>query len=556
MKKRMLSLMLAVSLISSMLAGCGNKEAADTKEAATQAATEAAAAETEKAASEEKTEAKVEVPSEPTDGGTLTIALSSSPMHLDPVKYTGTYESQIIYQICDTVVIYDQELAEIKPNIATSWEIVDDITYVFEIRDDVWFHPGKYVGASGRLMTAEDVAYSLNRSAKESAMNRVDMLDYAEVVDDTHVKCVLKAPTSTFLTALTNAGNVIVPKEEVEGWGDEFGAHLVGTGPFVMESFELDNQTVMTKNEKYFVEAPHLDKVIFKVITDPNQRVNALLSGDINIAMQLTGETVQTVDQAEAVTLMRRPGIQINYGIFNTTNGPTADPKVREALLMAVDSESLAKGVYQYGEGEAHKLALPKGSWGYDASLEADVPAYDIEGAKALLAEAGYPDGFEMTCWITNEAIRQKACTILQAYWAQIGVNMKIETVEWGVFSDKVSSGQADFYAMAWTWYPDPYFFLNKMFHSSAIGSTGNGGNYNNPEVDRLLDEALVKTDQNERAALYKEALKIITNDDVGVYYGNAYECLGIEPKVQGFYQRADGTIKLVTPEENVWLAQ
>lgn len=547
MKKRILALLLALAMVASLAVGCGSKDAEDTT------TDDAAATESE---SFENVEATVDVPAEVTKGGTLTIALSSSPMHLDPVKYTGTYESQIIYQVCDTIVNYDQELSEIVPNLALSWEVVDEITYVFEIRDDVWFHPGKYVGEEGRLMTAEDVAYSLNRSAKESAMNRIDMLDYAEVVDDTHVKCVLKAPTSTFLTALTNSGNVVVPKEEVEGWGDEFGAHLVGTGPYMMESFELDNQTILKKNEKYFVAEPNLDGVVFKVITDANQRVNALLSGDIDIATQLTGETVKTVALDETVNLMRRPGMQINYGLFNMKNGPTADPKVREALLMAVDFEKLAAGVYQYGEGEPHKLALPKGSWGYDASLEADVPSYDVEGAKALLAEAGYPDGFEITCWITNEAVRQKACTILQAYWAQIGVDMKIETVEWGVFSEKVSKGEADFYAMGWSWYPDPYFFLNKMFHSSAIGSTGNGGCYNNPEVDALLDEALVKTEQSERAELYKEALKLITNDDAGVFYGNAYECLGIDPHVQDFYQRMDGVIKLVTPEENVWLVQ
>lgn len=540
MKKRILALLLAALMSVSLLAGCGSKDADEKPGAPMQG----------------NTAGEVKVPSEPTDGGTLTIALSSSPMHLDPVEYTGTYEAQIIYEVCDTVVNYDQEMSEILPNLATSWEIVDEITYIFEIRDDVWFHPGKYIGSEGRLMTAEDVAYSLNRTAKESAMNRLDMLDYAEVVDETHVKCVLKAPSSTFLTALTNAGNAVVPKEEVEGWGDEFGAHLVGTGPFIMESFELDNQTVLKKNAKYFVVEPKLDTVIFKVITDSNQRVNALLSGDIDIAMQLTGETVQTVEQSDAVNLLKRPSMQINYGIFNTTNGPTADPKVREALLMAVDYEGLAKGVYQYGEGEAHKLALPKGSWGYDASLEADVPAYDPEAAKALLAEAGYPDGFEMTCWITNEGIRQKACTILQAYWAQIGVNMKIETVEWGVFSETASNSKADFYAMGWSWYPDPYFFLNKLFHSSAVGTLGNGGGYSNPEVDALLDEALVKSDQAERAELYKKALAIITKDDVGVFYGNPYECLGISPKVQDFYQRADGTIKLVTSEENVWVVQ
>ena len=403
-------------------------------------------------------------------------------------------------------------------------------------------------------MTAEDVAYSLNRTAKESAMNRLDMLDYAEVIDDTHVKAVLKAPSATFLTALTNAGNAVVPKEEVEGWGDEFGNHLVGTGPYALESFELDQQAVLKKNDKYFLGEPNLDTVIFKVITDQNQEVNALRTGEIDIALQLSGESVKLVDEDETVNLLKKPGIQINYAYFNMVNGPTADPKVREALIKAVDIDALAAGVYQYGEGEAARLALPRASWGYDESLEADVPSYDPEGAKELLKEAGYPDGFTLNMYITNETFRQKASTILQAYWAEIGVELKINTVEWGTFSETGSSGQADIFAMGWSWYPDPYFFLNKMFHSSAIGTLGNGQGYSNAEVDKLLDDALLVTDQDERAKLYKEALKIITNDDVGIFYGNPYECLGISPKVQDFNQRADGTVHLFTAEENVWV--
>lgn len=405
-------------------------------------------------------------------------------------------------------------------------------------------------------MTAEDVAYNMNRSAKESAMNRLDMLDHAEAIDDTHVKATLKAPSAVFLTALTNAGNAVVPKEEVEGWGDEFGNHLVGTGPYAMEKFELDRQTTLKKNDKYFLGEPNLDTVVFKVITDANQEVNALRTGDVDIATQLTGETVKLVAEDETVNLLQKPGIQISYAYFNMKNGPTADPKVREALIKAVNYEELAAGVFQYGEGESACLPLPKASWGYDPAVEADVPAYDPEGAKELLAEAGYGDGFTLNMYITNETFRQKAATILQSYWQQIGVDLKINTVEWGTFSETGSSGKADVFAMAWSWYPDPYFFFDKMFATSAIGTLGNGQSYSNPEVDKLLAEALVVTDQNERAEIYKQALKLITKDNPGVFYGNPLENMGMSPRVQDFNQRSDGVIKLFTEEENVWVVQ
>lgn len=556
MKRRLVALVLTGMLAATALAGCGNK----TQENAS--GSEPAAEESKEEGTEggssaiKNVEATIEVPEEVTKGGELKISLSSSPKNLDPVKYTGTYESQIIYSICDTVVTYDQKLEEIVPVLATEWTISDDgLVYDFTIRDDVYFQPGEY--QDGRLMTAEDVAYSMNRSAQESAMNRLDMLDHAEATDDTHVKATLKEPSAVFLTALTNAGNAIVPKEEVEGWGDEFGNHLVGTGPYAMEKFELDQQTTLKKNEKYFLSEPNLDTVVYKVITDSNQAVNALRTGDIDIATQLTGETVKLVAEDETVNLLQMPGIQINYAYFNMKEGPTSDIRVREALIKAVDYNELAAGVFQYGEGEGACLPLPKASWGYDESVEQDVPSFDPEGAKKLLEEAGYGDGFELEMYVTNETFRQKMATIAQSYWkTNLNVDLKINTVEWGTFSEICSGGKADVFAMAWSWYPDPYFFFDKMFATSAIGTLGNGQGFSNEEVDQLLSDALIETDQAKRAEIYKKALKIITDEHPGIFYGNQYENIGINPKVQDFHQRADGTLKLVTSEENVWVVQ
>ena len=121
--------------------------------------------------------------------------------------------------------------------------------------------------------------------------------------------------------------------------------------------------------------------------------------------------------------------------------------------------------------------------------------------------------------YITNETFRQKAATILQSYWQAIGVELKINTVEWGTFSESASSGNADMYGMSWTWYPDPYFFLNKLFSSKEIGALGNGQGFSNAEVDQLLDDALKATDQNERAEMYKKALRIVTEQLPGIFY-------------------------------------
>ena len=498
----------------------------------------------------------IEVPSEPTKGGTLTVSLSASPRNLDPVLYTGSYEGQVIQNVCDRLVEYNKDLTKIVPSLAEKWEISEDGTeYVFTIRQGVHFQKGKY--QDGRELTAEDVAYSLNRSAKESALNRLDMLKEAKVTGDYEVTCVLKSANSSFLTALTDSGNSIIPKEEVEGWGDEFGAHLVGTGPFALESFKLDQESVLVKNADYWVAEPNLDKLVFKVITDSNQAVNALKTGEIDIASSISGESVESVRQDPNLQLLEMPGLHVAYLYFNQVNGPTKDKKVREALIKAINVEEMTASIYQYGEATPAKLSLPPGSWGYDESLESLVPEYDPEGAKKLLEEAGYPDGFTCDLYIANTALREKMATLVQAYLKQnLNVTVNIKKSEWGTFSEEASSGKADMYGMSWSWYPDPFFFLNKMFASSEIGALGNGQGFSNAEVDQLLAQGLKETDQSKRAECYKKALKIITEQLPGIYYANEKVLHGVNPKVQEFTQRADSQMYFVTPEFNVWKVQ
>ena len=209
-------------------------------------------------------------------------------------------------------------------------------------------------------MTAEDVAYSLNRSGELSDSNRLSMLDKAEATGDYEVTCTLKTANSSFLTALTDAGNAIVPKEEVEGWGDDFGSHLVGTGPFSLESFQLDQQAVLKKNVDYWLAEPNLDEVIFKVITDSTQAANALQTGELDVAMDLKGESVQKVKDNADLTLLETPGLHVAYIYFNMEQGPTADIKVRKALIEAVNVEKMVASLYKYGEAQKASLPLPR----------------------------------------------------------------------------------------------------------------------------------------------------------------------------------------------------
>ncbi len=541
MKKRVLALMLAASMCVS-LAACGGSS---TKENT--------APETPAAASESAAAGETVAEGEPVKGGTLTISLSASPSKLDPIHYSGVYESQIIKEVCDTLIEYNSDLSEYVPCLATEWTASDGKTYVFKIREGVKFQKGQY--QDGRELTAEDVAYSLNRSGQLSDSNRLSMLEKAEVTGDYEVTCTLKSANSSFLTALTDAGNAIVPKEEVEGWGDEFGNHLVGTGPFSLETFQLDQQAVLQKNADYWMAEPNIDTLIFKIITDSTQAVNALQTGEIDMAMDLKGEAIQTVRNNADLTLLETAGLHVAYLYFNMEQGPTADINVRKALIEAVNVEEMVASLYKYGEAQKASLPLPPGSWGYDAALESKVPGYDPEDAKKLLAEAGYADGLTLDLYISDTEARQNMAVLLQAYWAQVGVTLNIHASEWGTFSEVAMSNNANVYGMSWTWYPDPYFFLNKLFATDEWGGIGNGQHYSRPEVDELLQKALEATDQADRADYYKQALALIVDDLPGLFYANENVIYGVNSRVHDFIQRADGTVKIVTPENNVWVA-
>lgn len=492
-----------------------------------------------------------------TAGGELKIALSSSIASLDPISYTAVYESNIMRSIFDTLVSYNTDLTEIVPSLATSWEISEDMkTYTFQLRDDVYFQPGDY--QDGRLMTAEDIKYSLERSLNDSAMNRLRNVASITANSDTEVAIELETPYAAFLAMLTDAGNSIVPQEEVDGWGEAFAQHPVGTGPYAFSEWMTDDYVQLAKNDKYWQSEPLLDNVRFTFITDSNMMGNALQSGDIDIATNISGQNVELIKGNDQLTLAQSSGLSIGYLAFNMVEGPTADLKVRQAMNLALDRTELVNGVYKYGEAKEAYLPLPEASWGYSdevAQTVIDNSGPDVAAAKALLAETDYADGFDIDLYVGES--RVAAATIFQAQMAKIDINISIRTVEWGTFSDTVSSGKAPLYIMGWSWYPDPDFFLYQMLDSKQIGALGNGGGYNNSQVDELLAQGTSETsDQEERAAIYQDALELIVADVPHLDLYDQDIIFGLSNKVEGFKVRPDGTIVLVDETTNVGLVQ
>ena len=496
---------------------------------------------------------------EPKQGGTLTVSLASAPSKLDPIHYSGTYESQIICEVTDRLIEYNDDLSEFVPSLATSWEVSDDgITYVFQIREGVNFTASDYHDA--RALTAEDVAYSLNRSGQYSDNARLSMLDKAEATGDLEVTCTLTNACAAFLTALTDAGNSIIAQEDVDGYGDSFNRNVCGTGAFKLVEFSLDERATLEANEEYWLARPNVDTLVFRFITDLTQNANAAVTGEVDIATDLMGEAIATVQASDAVEVLTTQALQISYIRFNSRDeiegrpNPLADVNVRRALAMAADWDAIRTALFKYDDAVPGYLPIPFGSWAYDPSQESLAPSYDIEQAMQLMADSGYASGFDISMYVTNNQARVDLATMLQAYWSVLGVNLTPVIGEWGSYSDAVCGGKADTYAMSWSWYPDPYFFLNNLFASNQTTAIGNGAGYVNAEVDDLLLKAVQTNDQDERAKYYQQVIEIAMNDCVGVYYAVPNVFYAKNPRVHDFAQRADSMLRFVTASRNTWV--
>lgn len=477
-------------------------------------------------------------------GGILNIGLSANPSSLDPVTYTSQYESNVIRQITNTLITYSADFSEFQPSLATEWEVSEDgLAYTFKLRDDVHFQAGQY--QDGRLMTADDVKFSLERSVNDSALNRLSGVASVEVVDETTVKLHLDSPNSALLAMLTDVGNVIVPQEEVEGWGDQFAQNLVGTGPFMINNIQSGQQIDLVSNENYWGPTPNLEGVTFKVISDPNMMANSLLSGDIHIATDIRMQNRQIVEQSDGVELSSVAGLSTIYLDLNNIEGPTSDPVVREAIYMATNVEEIVNGVNQWGGAEVSYSPLPKASWGYMENASEFVPSFDPAAAKALLAETDYADGFEIDLYLAETRVPY-AIIFQQQMKENLNVTVNLVVQEWGTYSQTVSNGKADMNIGGWSWFPDPYFYLNQIFHSNSIGSLGNGRGYSNEEVDALLDEALIETDQAARTALYQQVQEIVLGDFSRIELELSETASGISDQVQGYNVLANNSIIIV----------
>ena len=488
-------------------------------------------------------------------GGTLVVAFPQSAATFDNTKYSIQHEANCFSQVTEGLFMWSNDQSSFVPLLGTEWSVSEDgKTYYFTIRDNVCF-------SNGRKMTAADVKYSFDRASKSTGQDCIARGYYesTEVIDDTHVAVHLTAPCGPFMNYIASTSCPVIPQEEVEAAGDEWGRSiLVGTGPFLFKEFVTDEYVLFEKNPNYWGGEPNVDGIKALFITDPIQMFNAIRTGEVHIGFDMSGDAIGSA-QKEGI-LYQAPSMAMNWIRFNLQNGPTADPRVRKALMMAVDTEEMNEGIYQYGEAENIFLPMPPTLFAYDESLAEYKVEYDPEGAMELLKEAGYGKGLTLNMYFPSSANRNKMAQIIQAYYDEIGVKLNLISSTTPEFSATCTEGwktdTINITAAAWNANPDPHFFVTRFFHSKYLNNISNCGGYNRPDVDEMLDNAFISSDMETRKQYYHDALVEIMKDYTGYYYSNELRNYGINPKVHDAVARGDNRFMVCTPLNNVWIEQ
>ena len=535
--KKKISLMLAAALTAGLaLTGCGGSKTSDTTD------------NTAGAESESTAETKgVDVDTT----GYLIAALNADIQTADVQKTSKDYE--VPFNIFDRLVDVEVDAdgnSKIVPSLAESWDISDDgLEYTFHLRQGVKFH-------NGNDFTAEDVAYTFHRlltveggvntefidqikGADELLAGETDTLEGVEVVDDYTIKVTLKEPFAGFLASISSPGVSIYDSEATEAAGDQFGmdpAVTVGTGPFEFASWSFNNQLVLTRNEDYWKGASELPGVVIKIIPDTETQSMMFESGELDILdLDYAADSVDRFTETYPDQIVQGPRVGIVYFTMNFNKEPFQDVRVRKAVQMSIDRQAILDALYG-GRGQVEQGIFPHGLIGFNPDQEEI--KYDPEAAKALLAEAGYADGFDMEIAADSSAsdTMTMALEIVSDQLAEVGINAEIKNYDESTWLETRKSGELGSFMSTWSAdYNDPDNFIYTFFgneEKTKIRSI----NYPDTEVMERVAKARTIVNEDERLAEYKALEeKIVHEDAAWVPMFSRLHLFAVSKRVQGF---------------------
>ena len=487
MKKKTLALALAMMFVLTALAGCGNKD-------------NGAGGETGGAGNPSGT-AK----------DSIVIGIDADATSMDPLRISDTLTMSILSNVYETLVRMTPE-SEIIPGAAEKWNISEDgKEYTFHLREGMKFHNGDDV-------TAEDVKYSLDQAVASSYSGPyLAFVDHTEVVDAKTVKVVLQYAYAPFLSLCATYSN-IVKEAFYADEGAKQSKEPIGSGPYQFVSWTNGDKIVLKAFDGYFGEPAPIKNVTYKIIVNSTTAAIALEKGEVDMYINIAPADIATLESKSNLVVTQQPSSAFYFLGLNTESEIFSDVRVRQAVAKAVDRESLIYGVMDGNALEA-KSFLMEGLPGYTEGF--DPLPYDLEGAKKLLEEVGYPNGLSVTFTVPES--RSEHAQMIQADLKKIGMDVKIEILESGAFWDNLENGDYEMMMMGWSYVVmDPDVGVYSLYQSEEIVA-GNYVRLNNERLDELLLAGRVSSDEKDRDVIYREAEEIAITEGayVPLYWRN-----------------------------------
>ncbi len=506
---------------------------------------------------------------------TLVFCSEGNPEAINPQIVTTTTGMNAGRPIFNNLVEFEPGTTVIRPSLAESWTVSEDGTeYVFKLRPGVKFHSNANFTPT-RTMNADDVLFSLERQWNPSHpyhdvsgakydyfldIGMQDILKSIEKTDDMTVRIVLSRAEAPFLANLAMDFNVVHSAEYAakmlqQGTPEKLDLEPIGTGPFRFISWQKDVAIRYRAFADYWGGKQPIETLVFSITPNPAVRLTKLKAGECHIMAFPDPHDAAKISSDPALQLLQQEGLNIGYLSLNVMRPPFDDLKVRRAINMAVDKKSIMEAVYR-GAGVEAKNPIPPTMWSYNDDIE-PYP-YDVEAARALMAEAGLADGFSTELWYmpVSRAYNpdgKRIAELIQTDLAEIGIRVSLVTYPWDEYRARLQNGDAPMALFGWTGdNGDPDNFLNVLLGCTAARKGGNNvAKWCDREYDDLILRAKQTSNRAIREELYRKAQEIVKREAPWVPIAHSVVFTGIRKTVRNYRMDPLGR----HPFENVGLS-
>ncbi|POZ61400.1 ABC transporter substrate-binding protein [Chromobacterium alticapitis] len=500
----------------------------------------------------------------------LVFCAEAAPEGFDPALWDSATTYNVTKPIFQGLLDFQRGGVALRPGLAESWSVsADGLEYTFKLRRGVHFHRTDYFTPS-RDFNADDALFTINRWIQpELPFNQAykmpllgpdgyglsKMIASARKVDDRTIQIRLKERNATFLTFFAMGFAGMQSAEYAEqllksGKPQQINQQPIGTGPYRFKSYTKDAVIRYEANPQYWGKPQKTRSLVFAIAADPQVRIQKLKAGECQIAAAVRESDLDVLQADPGVKIASVGASNISYLAYNLKRPQFAKREVRMALDIAINRDALFKAMFPKGGATQAVNPFPPSTWSWNPKTRNE---YNPAKAKALLAQAGYPDGFAVTLWAlpvqrpTNPNGKLMA-QMIQQDWARIGVKATIQSYEWGEYLKRAAAGEHDVYMSGLTSTSgDPDDFL---WNSLSCSVSKGGQRFCDAEFDRLLEQARQTTDQKQRTRYYLKAQEIFKYQRPWITIAHSRIDIPLRKNVQGFVMNPNGSFDF----EDVWL--